>query len=108
PRSAECPVRELEVAELSARPRVEDGSLDDVAAVGEGVLDLRDEGAEIRRMETGVHLRDEENSHASSVCWRVVSGVVEVEELTKVFRVPEREAGLPAALRSLRKPQLCA
>jgi ABC-2 type transport system ATP-binding protein len=30
-----------------------------------------------------------------------VAGVVEVRELTKVFRVPEREAGLRASLRSL-------
>jgi ABC-2 type transport system ATP-binding protein len=30
-----------------------------------------------------------------------VAGVVEVEELTKVFRVPEREAGLRASLRGL-------
>jgi ABC-2 type transport system ATP-binding protein len=32
---------------------------------------------------------------------RDVPGVVEVRELTKVFRVPEREAGLRASLRSL-------
>jgi ABC-2 type transport system ATP-binding protein len=32
---------------------------------------------------------------------RRVPGVVEVRELTKVFRVPEREAGLRASLRSL-------
>jgi viologen exporter family transport system ATP-binding protein len=32
---------------------------------------------------------------------RAVTGVVEVEGLTKVFRVPEREAGLRASLRSL-------
>jgi ABC-2 type transport system ATP-binding protein len=32
---------------------------------------------------------------------RRVPGVVEVQELTKVFRVPEREAGLRASLRSL-------
>jgi ABC-2 type transport system ATP-binding protein len=32
---------------------------------------------------------------------RALSGVVEVENLTKVFRVPEREAGLRASLRSL-------
>src|SRR3982751_6107017 len=30
-----------------------------------------------------------------------VAGVVQVDELTKVFRVPEREAGLRASLRSL-------
>ena len=30
-----------------------------------------------------------------------MSGVVEVTELTKVFRVPEREAGLRASVRSL-------
>jgi ABC-2 type transport system ATP-binding protein len=32
---------------------------------------------------------------------RRVAGVVQVDELTKVFRVPEREAGLRASLRSL-------
>ena len=50
PRGAQRSARELEVAELPARPRVEDGALDDVAAVDERVLDLRDEGAEIRRI----------------------------------------------------------
>jgi ABC-2 type transport system ATP-binding protein len=34
-----------------------------------------------------------------------VSGVVQVEELTKVFRVPEREAGLRASIDSLFKRQ---
>jgi ABC-2 type transport system ATP-binding protein len=32
---------------------------------------------------------------------RRVAGVVQVDELTKIFRVPEREAGLRASLRSL-------
>src|SRR5205807_7601970 len=36
---------------------------------------------------------------------RRVAGVVEVEELTKVFRVPEREAGLRASVRSLVRRQ---
>ena len=36
---------------------------------------------------------------------RRVPGVVEVSELTKVFRVPEREGGLRASLRSLVKRQ---
>jgi ABC-2 type transport system ATP-binding protein len=101
PRGPDRAARELEVAELSAGPRVEDGALDDVPASRERMLDLRDERAEVRRGRTGIHLRDEENPHAGSVCWRVVAGVVEVEELTKVFRVPEREAGLRASLGSL-------
>jgi ABC-2 type transport system ATP-binding protein len=69
------------------------------------MLDLRDERAEVRRGRTGIHLRDEENSHAGSVCWRVVAGVVEVEERTEFLRVPEREGGMAAALRSLVKRQ---
>jgi ABC-2 type transport system ATP-binding protein len=36
-----------------------------------------------------------------SVCFGLVPGVVEVDGLMKVFRVPEREAGLRASLRGL-------
>jgi ABC-2 type transport system ATP-binding protein len=101
PPGAKRAARKLEVAELSACARVEHRTLDDVPAIHERMLHLRDEGAEVRRVCAGIHLRDEENLHAGSVCWRVVAGVVEVEELTKVFRVPEREAGLRASLRGL-------
>src|SRR5207302_1209515 len=61
----------------------------------------RPASAEIGSVRPRIHLRDEEDPHARSVCSRLVAGVVQVDGLTKVFRVAEREGGLRASLRSL-------
>ena len=67
-------------------------------------LDLRDERPEVGRVRPGIHLRDEEDPHASSVRCRAGGGR-RGRGLEKVFRVPEREAGLRAAARGLVKRQ---
>src|SRR5262249_612972 len=103
--------REPEVSRLSSRAPVEDGALDDVTARGECIAEVAHEDAEIRVVRSGIHLRDEEDAHethclgkprAPVVSRPAMAGrVVQVRELTEVFRVPEREAGLGAAARSL-------
>src|SRR5205807_1912509 len=57
-----------QVAELPARPRVEDGRLDLVATRGELPFDLRDERAQVGRVGPRIHLRDEQDPHPRSVC----------------------------------------
>ena len=100
-RSAQRSLRELEVAEPSAGARIENGAVDLVPARDELAFELRDERPEIGSVRPRIHLRDEEDPHARSVCSRLVAGVVQVDGLTKVFRVAEREGGLRASLRSL-------
>ena len=95
------PLRECQVPQLPARARVEHCAVDVVPAREQLPFELRDEGAEIGSVRAGIHLRDEQDPHGASVCWGAVAGVVQVDGLTKVFRVAEREGGLRASLRSL-------
>ena len=102
PRGAQRAARELEVAELAAGARVEHRALDLVPALDERALDLRDERAEIGRVRArDTSARRGGSARRQRMLARVPGVVVEVAELTKVFRVPEREAGLRASLRSL-------
>jgi ABC-2 type transport system ATP-binding protein len=88
---------------LPAPSPVEDGALDEMPASHKRLLEAAHEHAEIGIGRAGVHLGDEKDLQAAYRLSAVSrpDSVVHVDELTKIFKVPEREAGLRAAAKSL-------
>ena len=97
PRRTRGTPRELEVAELSARARVEHGALDLVPALDECALDLRDECAEIGSVRAGIHLRHEQDPHPRSVSCRSCPG-------SSTSRGWRRSSRCPSARRACARP----